>query len=146
VWRPNGAGQVVRSRTDDRLDWRDPEQHPTAGQQVLKEVPMSSRKISIPRRSTMAACAITFALAASAVFAADPPPPAHPAPTKEMREKMATMHERMAACLRSDKAVAACHEEMMKSCKDTMGETGCPKMGMHDQMMKDHPAGTMAPK
>jgi hypothetical protein len=73
-----------------------------------------------------------------ATFAADVPPANHAAPTKEMREKMATLHEQMAACLRSDKPIADCRSEMKKSCGETMGEEGCPKMdGMHHRMMKD---------
>jgi hypothetical protein len=107
---------------------------------------MNARKTSIAPRSTLAAYAIALTMSTGAAFAAEPPQPAHPAPSKEMREKMATMHEQMASCLRSDKAIATCHEEMMKSCKDTMGEKGCPMMGMHDHMMKEHPMGAMSPK
>jgi hypothetical protein len=58
--------------------------------------------------------------------------PATNAPSKEMREKMAAVHQKMADCLRSDKAVAECHSEMQKSCTTMMGEEGCPMMG---QMM-----------
>jgi hypothetical protein len=104
---------------------------------------MNRRETSIPLCSTLAAGAIALALCAGAVFAADAPPPAHPAPSKQMREKMATMHERMAGCLRSDKAVATCHDEMAKACHEMMGEKGCPMMGMHEHAMTDHPAGAM---
>jgi hypothetical protein len=76
-------------------------------------------------------------------FAADAPAN-HPAPSKEMREKMATLHEQMAACLRSDKPMADCRTEMMKNCQSMMGDQGCPMMGMgkgmHDHMMKEHAA------
>jgi len=41
---------------------------------------------------------------ASATLAADSPAAQSP-PSKEMREKMATLHEQMAACLRSDKPI-----------------------------------------
>ena len=58
------------------------------------------------------------------------PPAAPPEPSKETRAKMASAHERMAACLRSDKAIAECRSEMMKSCREIMGEQGCPMMGM----------------
>src|SRR5450759_4890233 len=63
-------------------------------------------------------------------------PAAAPEPTKEMRAKMATLHEQMAACLRSDKSFSDCHSE--KGCQQLMGERGCPMMGMgmHNQMMK----------
>jgi hypothetical protein len=50
-------------------------------------------------------------------------------PSKEMRQKMATLHEQMAACLRSDKAVADCRTEMMKGCQEQMGSKGCGMMG-----------------
>jgi hypothetical protein len=104
---------------------------------------MHTPKQSIPLRSTLAACAIALAIGAGSAFAADAPAPAHPAPSMEMRAKMATMHEQMAACLRSDKVMATCHEEMMKSCHDTMGEKGCPMMGMRDHAMTDNPMEAM---
>jgi hypothetical protein len=54
--------------------------------------------------------------------------------SKETREKMATLHEQMATCLRSDKSVAECHKEMKKSCRETLGAQACPMMGMrHDK-------------
>ncbi len=60
------------------------------------------------------------------------------APTPEMREKMAVGHEKMAACLRSEKDIKDCHKEMRKQCKDTMGDK-CPMMGMMGKgMMKHH--------
>lgn len=43
--------------------------------------------------------------------------------TKEDREKMASVHEKHAACLRSDKSAEDCHKEMM-SAHDEMG-MGC---------------------
>jgi hypothetical protein len=78
-----------------------------------------------------------------ATFAADVPPANDAAPTKEMREKMATLHEQMAACLRSDKSIADCRGEMAKNCGDMMGEKGCPMMdGMHHHMMRDQSSVT----
>jgi hypothetical protein len=55
-----------------------------------------------------------------------------------VREQMAAAHEKMAACLRSDQAFAACRDEMWKNCQEMMGEQGCPMMGigMQDHMMK----------
>jgi len=57
--------------------------------------------------------------------------------TKEQRETMAKNHEAMAACLRSDKALTECHDEMMKNCKDS---DTCPMMnggmGMQRGMMQ----------
>lgn len=67
--------------------------------------------------------------AASVAIAADAPASApSAAPSKEMREKMATMYEQMATCLRSDKSMADCRAEMMKSCPDMMGKSGCSTM------------------
>jgi len=84
-----------------------------------------------------------LALYGAGVRAAEPPaaPPEH---SREMRAKMASAHERMAACLRSDKPMAECRGEMMKSCHEIMGERGCPMMDMHDKSMKDTDSG--APK
>jgi hypothetical protein len=75
---------------------------------------------------------------ATGVFSADEPPAAPFAPSKEVREQMATLHERMAACLRSDKTFTACRDEMQKSCREMMGEQACPMMGMgmQNRMMK----------
>jgi hypothetical protein len=63
-----------------------------------------------------------------------------------MRAKMATAHEQMAACLRSEKPIAACRTEMMKTGHELMGDHGCPtmEMGMHGPSVKDANSG--APK
>jgi hypothetical protein len=42
---------------------------------------------------------------------------------------MAVIHEKMAACLRSDRPIADCRAEMLNTCQETMGATGCPMMG-----------------
>lgn len=75
---------------------------------------------------------------ASVTFAADAPPATEPAPSKEMREKMAAAHDAMAACLRSEKSLADCRNEMQRSCRQMHGEQGCPMMGMgmHEHMKK----------
>ncbi len=52
-----------------------------------------------------------------------------PEPTKEQRQKMADLHEKMATCLKSDRLVYDCRKEMMQGCKETMGKDGCPMMG-----------------
>lgn len=65
---------------------------------------------------------------AGSTIAAEPPSQA-PAPSKAMREQMATVHEKMALCLRSDKSFAECRDEMQKNCQD-MDEHACPMMGM----------------
>lgn len=48
-------------------------------------------------------------------------------PTPEQRSQMAAMHDSMAKCLRTNKSMTECHDEMMKNCP--MGES-CPSMGM----------------
>ncbi|HKT72196.1 MAG TPA: hypothetical protein VJQ47_04850 [Steroidobacteraceae bacterium] len=53
-------------------------------------------------------------------------------PTKEMREKMAAVHEEMATCLRSDKPIAECRKQMMKAHEELHSESGCPGMKMHE--------------
>lgn len=58
--------------------------------------------------------------------------------TAEQRVKMATIHENMATCLKSDKNIEVCHSEMKDNCKSMMGEESC-HMGKMDKMEKmDH--------
>lgn len=79
------------------------------------------------RRLTTALTGILLIALSSLAFAADAPV-APSAPTKEMREKMATLHEQMAACLRSDNSIADCRVEMRKHCREMMGSQGCTRM------------------
>jgi hypothetical protein len=71
-------------------------------------------------------------------LAADKAPAAAAEPSKEMRTQMATVHEQMAACLRSDRSFHDCRNEMMNGCQQLMGQSGCPTMwmGRHHQMMQ----------
>ena len=89
-----------------------------------------------------------LALGSSAALTAEAPSGRQPPLTKEQREKMATIHEQMATCLRSDKPIADCHKDAMKSCQDVMGKDGCPMMdgmgGMHG--MRDHRMRNQSPK
>lgn len=80
-----------------------------------------------------AASLLCGALASAAESTAKPA-----APSTETREKMAKAHEKMAACLRSDRAIADCRTEMMQACHDMMDEQGCG-MGMMGPG-KRHPA------
>ena len=63
--------------------------------------------------------------------------------SSDQRKKMAGLHEKMASCLRSDRPMSECHQEMMKGCKDAMGKGGCMMMGgkmghgMHHHMMDE---------
>lgn len=80
------------------------------------------RRIS-DARGAFIACGVALLWAAGTVFADEPAQGTRPPPTKEQREKMATAHEQVAACLRSDRAIEDCHAEMKK---------------MHDGMMHHH--------
>jgi hypothetical protein len=99
---------------------------------------MNTRAVRLGVGSFIAILALM--LKASVAFSADPPSPSHPALTKEQREKMATINEQLAACMRSDKPMSECHKEAMKSCQDMMGKEGCPMMGgsMHPHMMQPY--------
>ena len=63
--------------------------------------------------------------------------------SKQQRAQMASAHEKMAACLRSDRALDECRQEMHASCMSTFGEQGCPMMGrglrMQDRPMRRPP-------
>ena len=62
--------------------------------------------------------------------------------SKEQRASMASAHEKMAACLRSDRSLEDCRQEMHASCMSAFGGQGCPMMGgmrMHDRPMKRPP-------
>jgi hypothetical protein len=88
---------------------------------------MNAPRISIRQTRTLAAMML---MVGTAMSLAAEPPAAMPTPSKEMREKMAAIHEKMAACLRSERTFAECREEMQQNCSDMMGEQGCPMMGM----------------
>ncbi len=79
------------------------------------------------RGTATAITAVLLIALSGAAFAADAPA-APSAPTKEMRERMATLHEQMAACLRSDKPISECRTEMLKHCQAMMGNPGCTRM------------------
>jgi len=48
--------------------------------------------------------------------------------SKDQRAKMAEMHDKMAACLRSDRAMKDCHDEMKTTCD---ADQNCKDMMMH---------------
>jgi hypothetical protein len=93
-------------------------------------------------RLVLAALLLCSAAAAPADI---PPPEDHPI-SKDTREKMAQVHEEIAACLRSDKSLQECHNEIMKSCHEKLGEEGCRMMpGMGHRLQDRHrmqPNGT----
>lgn len=82
------------------------------------------------------ASVLVMACAVSAP-AADDTRPDCPAPTRQMREQMATWHEQMAACLRSDRAITECRAELARNHAQMMRKMGCPIAKMHPHM--EHP-------
>lgn len=46
--------------------------------------------------------------------------------TPEIRKEMAERHQKMADCLKSDKPLSDCREEMMKDCPMKKGMGHCP--------------------
>lgn len=103
---------------------------------------MATRNVSAHTVAMLAG--VLLLSTAIAVPAAAPPAPATataskeqatetkplPALSKETREKLAALHEQMAACLRSDKSIADCHAEMRAACTASLKNMGCPSMGM----------------
>jgi len=90
---------------------------------------MNTCSANRPARHLNLIASVLMIVSANAAFAAAPPAATNQAaPTKEMREKMASLHEQMAACLRSDKPISDCRSQMMKSCQEMMGDQGCPMM------------------
>ena len=60
-------------------------------------------------------------------------------PSKELREKMAVNHEKLAQCLRSEKPFRECREEMHEQCHDMKDDGACPMMEkMGKGMMHKH--------
>lgn len=82
------------------------------------------------------AALLSLSVAASITWAADAPAKSAMA-AKESREAMAQAHEKMAACLRSDRDVSECRKDMMASCKQ-IESMDCPMM---KGGMKKHPHG-----
>lgn len=84
---------------------------------------------------TIAALMIFSALVGSTASAADKAKSKRSVQvTAEQRQDMAAVHEKMAACLRSDKPFEDCQKEMMQSCHSMMGNGGCPMMGQMGKM------------
>ena len=84
---------------------------------------MTKNRSMTQGRAMYLACGTALLWATGAALAADTTPADRPPPSKEMREQMAAAHEKIAACLRSDKPIDECHAEMRK---------------MHDSMMHEH--------
>lgn len=91
------------------------------------------------KTTVVAMVVITFGIGITALGAEKAKAPAKESTeiSVEQRKNMATAHEKMAACLNSDKSFDSCQREMMKTCQDMMGKDGCPMMGkMHGMMGK----------
>ncbi len=95
-------------------------------------------------KKTSLAVALWLTFSNSGVYAASNPSPAPSkenkkawALTPEQRQNMAKLHEQMAACLRTDKPMKECHDEMKKNC-EAMGKEGCPMMGWPHGKMHHH--------
>lgn len=54
--------------------------------------------------------------------------------TREQREEMAKVHERMAAYLRSDRPMQECHDELWQGCQGAGGPAGMGPMWRHGRM------------
>jgi hypothetical protein len=67
---------------------------------------------------TLGAILLGLAITGSAP-AAIPVDPSEPSP--DVRQKMAALHEQMATCLRSDRVFSACQAQMVKSCREQLG-------------------------
>ncbi len=90
---------------------------------------------------------VAMLIAGTQVWAADMSPNASASqaqPSKETREKMAQAHEKMAACLRSDRSISECHHEMMTACEE-LGEHACGMMH-HRRMKPDGDVNPTSPK
>lgn len=73
-------------------------------------------------------------LGATSVFSADS---TEAPPSKELRQRMAQAHEKMAACLRSDREFSECHQEMMQACSGQPATMGCAAMMGQGMMMRN---------
>ncbi len=74
---------------------------------------------------------VMMIVGANAALAVGGPESAPFEPSQDARAKMATVHEQMAACLRSDMPIAHCRAKMMTRCQGVMGKPGCSSMGMN---------------
>lgn len=107
------------------------------------KIPVLRRVVaSLPIAACIAAASVAFGAGASSD---------HSAPSRQMREQMAAMHEQAAACLRSEKPIAECRNEMMQSCRKMkmMGGRDCSMMGMMGmgmgKRMPDHSTPNQKP-
>jgi len=53
-----------------------------------------------------------------------------PMMSADQRQKMANAHQQMADCLKSDKSMSECHEQMRSACSEASDKGACMGMGM----------------
>jgi hypothetical protein len=113
---------------------------------------MKIRRLNMTRA---VACGLALLSVTGASLAAEPEHTDRPAPSGEMRAKMASAHEQFAACLRSDRPISGCHEEMMKQHEmmhhgrdehDGMDKGDCEHWSHHEHAVADNPADKPADK
>lgn len=81
------------------------------------------------RYTSSTALVVAIGMALTSSVGAAGPETSDATPTREMRNQMAAMHDKVAACLRSDRPFAECRSEMMEGCH-SIGTHGCPMMDM----------------
>jgi len=100
--------------------------------------------------SKQARVAITAALltfGSAATYAAAPAADSSE-PSQQTREKIAVLHEQLAACLRSDRPVSECRSEMVTNCQAQIGSNCATIAGVvhgTDNRHRMHPMGTAHP-
>jgi hypothetical protein len=96
-------------------------------------------KPEVPMKLFTITMTLLFAVSTNFAFAANKSKSKGMTPmaemTTEQRQEMATAHEKMATCLRSDKSMEDCKKDMMQTCHTMMGKGGCPMMGKMQGMM-----------
>jgi hypothetical protein len=93
-------------------------------------------------------CAAALLLFGAAATYADTPTAESVDPSRQTREKMAVLHEQLAACLRTDKPVRDCRSEMLVNCQAQLGSDCARFTGVvhgTDNRHRMHPLGTTAP-
>jgi hypothetical protein len=95
----------------------------------------------------VAVAAALLLLGAAATYA-DTPAADSRVPSQQTREKMAVLHEQLAACLRSDRPVNECRSEMVTNCQAQIGSNCATIAGVihgTDNRHRMHPLGAPAP-
>lgn len=87
-------------------------------------------------KTVLTICLVTAFIAPTHAHSANAPDPSKAsAPSTADRETMAAAHEKMATCLRSNKDLQECHNDLRAQCQATMG-SNCPGLQMGPGMGK----------